>query len=182
MRFWGFEAHDVQPDLLTFAKGLGNGLAIGGVVGRGDLIDSVRANSISTFGGNPLSMAGALANLDYILTQDLQGNALKVGTHLLDELRERAEAFDVVGEIRGKGLMIGVELVEPGTLIPNPRAAQSVLEACRRGGVLIGKGGLHGDVLRIAPPMSVTIEEADTAIDVLTEALHAAGGGQGVDR
>jgi 4-aminobutyrate aminotransferase len=180
--FWGFEAHDVQPDLLTFAKGLGNGLAIGGVVGRGDLIDSVRANSISTFGGNPLSMAGALANLDYILTQDLQGNALKVGTHLLDELRERAEAFDVVGEIRGKGLMIGVELVEPGTLIPNPRAAQSVLEACRRGGVLIGKGGLHGDVLRIAPPMSVTIEEADTAIDVLTEALHAAGGGQGVDR
>src|SRR5471032_1452270 len=73
--FWGFEAHDLVPDLATFAKGLGNGLAIGGVVGRGDLIDSVGANSISTFGGNPLAAAGALANLDYLLSRDLQGNA-----------------------------------------------------------------------------------------------------------
>ena len=169
--FWGFQAHDIRPDLLTFAKGLGNGLAIGGVVGRSELIDSVRANSISTFGGNPLSSAGALANLDYILSHDLQGNALKVGRHLLGQLQARAGAFDVVGEIRGKGLMIGVELVEPGTLTPNPKAAQLVLEACRRGGVLIGKGGLYNNVLRIAPPMSVTLEEATTAIEVLTEAL-----------
>jgi 4-aminobutyrate aminotransferase len=118
-----------------------------------------------------LSSAGALANLDYILSHDLQGNALKVGRHLLGQLQARAGAFDVVGEIRGKGLMIGVELVEPGTLTPNPKAAQLVLEACRRGGVLIGKGGLYNNVLRIAPPMSVTMEEANHAIGVLTEAL-----------
>ncbi|MHB1486272.1 MAG: aspartate aminotransferase family protein [Acidimicrobiales bacterium] len=172
--FWGFQAHDVQPDLLTFAKGLGNGLAIGGVVGRPELVDSVRANSISTFGGNPLSSAGALANLDYIVSQDLQNNALKVGSHLLDQLQGRAGDLGVVGEIRGKGLMIGVELVEPGTLIPNPQAAQVVLEACRHGGVLIGKGGLYNNVLRISPPMSVTMEEAATAVEVLTEALHTA--------
>ena len=172
--FWGFQAHDIQPDLLTFAKGLGNGLAIGGVVGRPELVDSVRANSISTFGGNPLSSAGALANLNYILSHDLQHNALNVGNYLRDQLQTRAGAFGVVGEIRGRGLMIGVELVEPGSLVPNSLAAQSVLEACRRGGVLIGKGGLHNNVLRIAPPMSVTMDEAATAIDVLTEALRDA--------
>ena len=172
--FWGFQAHDIQPDLLTFAKGLGNGLAIGGVVGRPELVDSVRANSISTFGGNPLSSAGALANLNYILSHDLQHNALNVGNYLRDQLQTRAGAFGVVGEIRGRGLMIGVELVEPGSLVPNSLAAQSVLEACRRGGVLIGKGGLHNNVLRIAPPMSVTMDEAATAIEVLTEALRDA--------
>ena len=170
--FWGFQAHNIQPDLLTFAKGLGNGLAIGGVVGRPELVDSVRANSISTFGGNPLSSAGALANLNYILSHDLQSNALKVGNYLRDQLQARAGAFGVVGEIRGRGLMIGVELVEPGSLAPNSLAAQSVLETCRRGGVLIGKGGLYNNVLRIAPPMSVTLDEASTAIEVLTEALH----------
>jgi 4-aminobutyrate aminotransferase len=172
--FWGFEAHDIQPDLLTFAKGLGNGLAIGGVVGRPELVDSVRANSISTFGGNPLSSAGALANLNYILSHDLQSNALKVGNYLRDQLQERAGALDVIGEIRGRGLLIGVELVEPGSLTPNALAAQSVLEVCRLGGVLIGKGGLHNNVLRIAPPMSVTMDEATTFLEVLTEALHDA--------
>jgi 4-aminobutyrate aminotransferase len=175
--FWGFQAHDIQPDLLTFAKGLGNGLAIGGVVGRPELVDSVRANSISTFGGNPLSSAGALANLNYILSHDLQNNALKVGNYLRDQLQARAGAFGVVGEIRGRGLMIGVELVEPGSLTPNLLAAQSVLEACRRGGVLIGKGGLHNNVLRIAPPMSVTMDEATTFLEVLTEALYDADQG-----
>jgi 4-aminobutyrate aminotransferase len=172
--FWGFQAHDIQPDLLTFAKGLGNGLAIGGVVGRAELVDSVRASSISTFGGNPLSSAGALANLDYIISHDLQANALKVGNYLRGQLQANCDELGVVAEIRGKGLMIGVELVDPGTLTPNPRAAQLVLEACRRDGLLIGKGGLYNNVLRIAPPMSVTMEEADTAVDVLTQALHDA--------
>ncbi len=80
----------------------------------------------------------------------------------------------MVAEIRGKGLMIGVELVEPGTLTPSPRAAALVLERCRQGGLLIGKGGLYNNVLRIAPPMSVTLDEADRAADVLVDALHAA--------
>jgi 4-aminobutyrate aminotransferase len=172
--FWGFQAHDIRPDLLTFAKGLGNGLAIGGVVGRADLIDSVQGSSVSTFGGNPLSSAGALANLDYILSNDLQANALKVGNHLRGQLHANCDELGVVAEIRGKGLMVGVELVTPGTLTPNPQAAQFVLEAARRGGVLIGKGGLYNNVLRIAPPLSVTVEEADTAIEVLTKALHDA--------
>jgi 4-aminobutyrate aminotransferase len=174
--FWGFQAHDLVPDLATFAKGLGNGLAIGGVVGRGDLVDSVGANSISTFGGNPLAACGALANLDYLLCHDLQGNALKVGSFLLHELATRSVALGVVAEVRGRGLMVGVELVEPGTIVPNRSAARHVLELCRQEGLLIGTGGLHGNVLRIAPAMSVTMEEAVEAVEILVHALHGADG------
>ena len=132
--FWGFEAHDLVPDLAAFAKGLGNGLAIGGVVGRGDLVDSVGANSISTFGGNPLAASGTLANLDYLVRHDLQGNALKVGSFLLRELGSRAAGLGVVAEVR-EGLMIGVELVEPGTMVPSQPAASSTSSkrAARRG-------------------------------------------------
>jgi 4-aminobutyrate aminotransferase len=169
--FWGFQAHDLVPDLMTFAKGLGNGLAIGGVVGRGALIDSVGANSISTFGGNPLAAAGALANLDYLLSRDLQANALKVGTFLRTELVNRVGHLNVVADVRGRGLMIGVELVQPGSIVPSRPLALQVLEACRRQGVLIGLGGLKGNVLRIAPPMSVTMAEAEEALTVLTDAL-----------
>jgi 4-aminobutyrate aminotransferase len=172
--FWGFQAHDVLPDLATFAKGLGNGLAIGGVVGRGDLVDSVGANSISTFGGNPLAASGALANLDYLLRHDLQGNALKVGSFLLHELGTRCAALGVVAEVRGRGLMVGVELVERGTIAPNRPAARQVLEFCRQQGLLIGTGGLHGNVLRIAPAMSVTMEEAVEAVEILVHALQTA--------
>jgi 4-aminobutyrate aminotransferase len=169
--FWGFEAHGLVPDLAAFAKGLGNGLAIGGVVGRGDLIDAVDANSISTFGGNPLAMAGALANLEYLLSHDLQGNALKVGSFLIDELDSRVGSLGVVAEVRGKGLMVGIELVEPGGIAPARPLARQVLEICRHQGLLVGMGGLHGNVLRIAPPMSVTLEEAAEAVAILTDAL-----------
>ena len=165
-----------MPDLATFAKGLGNGLAIGGVVGRGDLVHSVGANSISTFGGNPLAASGALANLDYLLRHDLQGNALKVGSFLLLELATRSAGLGVVAEVRGRGLMVGVELVEPGTVVPNRPEARRVLELCRQEGLLIGLGGLHGNVLRIAPAMSVTMEEAVEALEILIHALHGANG------
>jgi 4-aminobutyrate aminotransferase len=170
--FWGVEAHGVEPDLVTFAKGLGNGLTLAGVVARAEVMDTLPANSISTFGGNPLSCAGALANLRYLLANDLQGNAAKVGSHLLRELTERTAGLPGVAEVRGKGLMAGVELVEQGTLTPAPGAAAVVLERTRERGVLIGKGGLHGNVLRIAPPLTLTLEEADEGLAALTAALE----------
>ena len=171
--FWGIQAHGVVPDAMTFAKGLGNGLAIGGLVARGDLMDAITANSISTFGGNPVSTAGAIATLDYILSHDLQANAAKLGTRLLAALRALAEQYPVVGDVRGKGLMIGVELVNPdGT--PNPTAAALVLNKARENGLLIGKGGLHGNVLRLAPPLTLTEDEADEALQKLTEAIATA--------
>ncbi|SEP49469.1 aspartate aminotransferase family protein [Amycolatopsis saalfeldensis] len=169
--FWGIQAHDVVPDMMTFAKGLGNGLAIGGVVGRAAVLDCFQAQSFSTFGGNPVSMVGATAVLDYISDHDLQANCTARGNQLLSGLR--AVANPVVGEVRGKGLMIGVELVEPGTTTPSVRAAARMLEETRNRGLLIGKGGLHGNVLRIGPPMTLTEAEAQEGLDILVDALAA---------
>ena len=171
--FWGIEAHGVVPDMMTFAKGLGNGLTIAGVIARGDLMDSIGANSISTFGGNPLSTAGALANLRHLVANDLQANAAKVGGAMLERLGADAADWPAVAEVRGKGLMIGIELVRPGTLEPDAAAAGRVLEATRRAGVLVGKGGLHGNVLRIAPPLTITPDEAEEGLAVLSAALAA---------
>ncbi len=174
--FWGYQAHGIVPDLLTFAKGLGNGLAIGGVVGRAEIVDAISASGLSTFGGNPLATTGALANLDYLLAHDLQANAARVGAQLQAELAPLAARVPIVGEVRGKGLMIGIELVVPHTTRPNPAAANLVLEQARRRGVLIGKGGLSGNVLRIAPPLSVSSEQAKQAAGAIVAAIEAADG------
>jgi 4-aminobutyrate aminotransferase len=170
--FWGYQAHGVTPDLLTFAKGLGNGAAIAGVVGTAEIIDCLAANSISTFGGNPLSTAAALANLDYLIENDLQTNASKVGQQLQADLTSLAEEVPNIGEVRGKGLMLGVEFVEPGTTEPDAPTTARVMEEAKAGGLLIGKGGLHGNVLRIAPPLSITSEEAAEGFGMLSDAVH----------
>ncbi|ATE53706.1 aspartate aminotransferase family protein [Actinosynnema pretiosum] len=168
--FWGIGAHGVTPDAMTFAKGLGNGLAIGGVVARGDVVDGLTANSISTFGGNPVSTAGALATLDYLLGHDLQSNAAKLGARLISGLRDVAADHPLLGDVRGKGLMVGLELVGEDRA-PDPAAAVAVLEATRERGLLVGKGGLHGNVIRLAPPLSVTADEVEEALVVLRDAI-----------
>ena len=176
--FWGIDAHGVVPDAMTFAKGLGNGTSIGGVVARAELMDCLNANSISTFGGNPLVMAAANATLDYVLSHDLQANAAKVGTALLEGIRGLQHSHPFIGDVRGKGLMIGVELVVPGSKTPDTAAAARVLEETKARGLLIGKGGLHGNVLRIAPPLTLTEDEGAEGLDILTQALAAVGGSQ----
>ncbi|MEV0807852.1 aspartate aminotransferase family protein [Micromonospora sp. NPDC050200] len=170
--FWGIQAHGVVPDAITFAKGLGNGLAIGGVVARADLMDCLRANSISTFGGNPVATTGALASLNYLLEHDLQANAAKLGSRLLDGLRAVAAAHSVVGDVRGKGLMIALEFVGPDGA-PDPAAAVAMLEETRERGLLVGKGGLYGNVIRLAPPMTLTQAEAEEALEILTQSIEA---------
>jgi 4-aminobutyrate aminotransferase len=169
--FWGYQAHGIVPDLLTFAKGLGNGMALAGVVARAEIMDCLAANSISTFGGNPLSTAAGLANLEYLLEHDLQTNAYKVGNHLRQRVDDLAARSAVIGEVRGKGLMIGVELVEPGGTAPDPKAAAAVLEETKKEGLLVGKGGMYGNVLRIAPPLTLTEAEADEGFVKLEAAI-----------
>ena len=169
--FWGYQAHGFTPDLLTFAKGIGNGLSIGGVVASAEIMESYEALGMSTFGGNPLATAGALANLDYLLNNDLQTNSLKVGNRLMQNLIPLTEELEVIREVRGKGLMIGIELVGRSGE-PAPDKAGAMLEAAREEGLLIGKGGTHGNVLRIAPALSITEGEADEGFSRLERALR----------
>jgi 4-aminobutyrate aminotransferase len=158
--FWGYQAHDITPDLITFAKGLGNGLAIAGVVGRA--------------AGNPLSTAGALANLEYLLVNDLQTNAYKVGQRLKSGIVDIQSRYPMIGDVRGKGLMIGVEFVQKGSKDPDPGTTAAVMEEAKSNGLLIGKGGLYGNTLRIAPPLSLTEDEADEGLSLLESAIATA--------
>jgi 4-aminobutyrate aminotransferase len=171
--FWGISAHGVTPDAMTFAKGLGGGFAIGGVVARGDLLDGMRGSGISTFGGNPVSTTAANAVLDYVLSHDLQRNAAVTGAIIIDGLRSAADGLAVVGDVRGKGLMFAVDLVDPVTRQPAPALAARMLEATRERGLLIGKGGLYGHALRMAPPLTLTEDEAREGLGILIDALRA---------
>jgi len=171
--FWGIGAHGIVPDMMTFAKGLGNGFAIGGVVGRGDLLDGIRGNGISTFGGNPIATAAGNATLDYVLSHDLQKNAAVTGAIIVDGLKEAAQTLAAVGEVRGRGLMFAVDIVEPATGKPSAALAGRVLEAARERGLLIGKGGLYGATLRMAPPLTISEAEAREGLGLLVDALRA---------
>jgi 4-aminobutyrate aminotransferase len=171
--FWGWQAHAASgpPDILTFAKGIGNGLSMGGVVARAEVMNCLAANSISTFGGSPITTAGALANLQYLVDHDLQGNARRVGGLLRSRLEAIAAGNPAVREVRGRGLMLGIELTDAAT-------AGLVLEAAREGGLLIGKGGRAGDALRIAPPLTLTVSEAEEGAEILEAALKQAAESQ----
>ena len=170
--FWGIETYGVGPDAIVCAKGLGNGMAIGAVVGRAEMLDSLRANSISTFGGNPLASTYALANLDHIEEEELQQNAYKVGDFLHRGLKDLEDRYDVVGEVRGKGLMVGVELVRSSEgKEPSAEGATRAMERAKEDGLLVGKGGLYGNVLRLSPPLTLTEEEAARAVETLDVAF-----------
>ncbi|MBF5033485.1 MULTISPECIES: aspartate aminotransferase family protein [unclassified Micromonospora] len=171
--FWGYQAHGVTPDLLTFAKGIGNGFALAGVVGRAEVLESVPAISFSTFGGNPVSTAAGNAVLDYLLDHDLQANAARVGAILGDGLRAATAGVDQVAEVRGKGLMLAVEFVHPGAVEPDAALTTRVFEACRAGGLLVGKGGLYGNVIRMGPPLTLTEDEAREGLAIIVDAIRA---------
>jgi 4-aminobutyrate aminotransferase len=171
--FWGYQSHGAAPDIMTFAKGLGNGLAIGGVIARAEIMNCWYASSISTFGGNPLSTRGALANLAFMEKHDLQKNAAERGAQLRAGIEKLAVSSRSIGEVRGKGLMLGVEFVEPGGMTPNPTAAGAMLEETRARGLLIGKGGHFGNVSRIAPPMTITADEIEEGLEIFATSLAA---------
>jgi 4-aminobutyrate aminotransferase-like enzyme len=171
---FGFEYYGVEPDLFVFAKGLGNGLPIGGVAATDELARGIRSLSISTFGGNPVCTTGALANLRYIERHDLQANARRVGDYFFARLGELQERHPLIGEVRGKGLLIGIELVtDRASKQPATRELARIMDLTRERGLIVGKGGLFGNVIRLSPPLIITTDDVDFAIGVFDEVFGA---------
>ena len=172
---FGFQAYGVEPDVVVFAKGLANGIPIGGVIASDNLASSIRSLSLSTFGGNPIATTAALANLNYIATNNLRQNALEVGGYLKERLFELQDRHATIGDVRGLGLMVGVELVRDRTTKePAPRMLLAVQEEAKRRGLIVGRGGLHANTLRICPPLIVTRADVDAAVDILDASFAAA--------
>jgi 4-aminobutyrate aminotransferase-like enzyme len=172
---FGFQAFGVEPDVVVFAKGLANGIPIGGIVATDELASSIRALTLSTFGGNPVATTAALANLNYIVTNNLRENARIVGGYLKERLCELAERHAMIGDVRGMGLMIGVELVhDRATKEPAPDLANRVLDEAKARGLIVGKGGLFANTLRICPPLIISKSDVDEAVRILDDAFSAA--------
>src|SRR6185503_2296968 len=150
----------------------GNGHPVGATLVRADVADSWKGATIATFGGNPVTMAAAKAVVDVIEQDRLMDNAAVVGGHFRSRLDQLGEKHAAVGEVRGMGLMQGMELVtDRRTKEPAPQVAAAVMEAAKDRGLIIGRGGLYGNVLRISPALNVTKEDADQAADVIDQAL-----------
>ncbi len=173
--FWGYQAHGITPDILTFAKGAGNGTTLAGVVARAEIMETLRVTSFSTFGGNPLSAAAGLATVRHVLANDLQANAAAMGHRFEAGFAPLVEATAWIAELRGRGLMQAFEVVAPGSDEPDPQRATAVLEATRRHGLLVGKGGLYGNVIRMAPMLNVSAGEIDAGLAALLAAAADIG-------
>ncbi|XP_047317035.1 alanine--glyoxylate aminotransferase 2 homolog 3, mitochondrial-like [Impatiens glandulifera] len=167
--FWGFEAHGVVPDIVTMAKGIGNGLPLGAVVTTPEIAKALSNGFyLNTFGGNPVCTAGGLAVLKVIEKEKLQENAFEVGNYLKDRLISLKEKHDIIGDVRGRGLLLGVELVTDRQLkTPAKVETLHIMEQMKEMGVLIGKGGFHGNVFRITPPLCFTKQDADFLVDIM---------------
>jgi len=175
-KFWGFENWGVTPDMVCMAKGIGNGTALGAVVTRPEIAKAMATRlHFNTFGGNPVSMVQGLATLEVIDAENIQENARVVGGHLKARLLALQEKHPLIGEVRGMGLMLGVELVrDRQSKEPANAETARVVEAAKERGLLLGKGGLFGNVLRIKPPMCLTNADADFLVDCLDEVLEIA--------
>ena len=171
---FGFQAYGVEPDVVVFAKGLANGIPIGGVIATDDLAASIRSLSLSTFGGNPVATTAALANLNYILTNNLRENAREVGAYLRERLWALAERHPMIGDVRGMGLLVAIEFVhDRETKEPAPDLVLRILEGAKERGLIVGRGGLYANVLRLCPPLIVSTADVDAAVAILDQTMTA---------
>src|SRR3954468_6823347 len=173
--FWGFETQDVIPDIVTMAKGIGNGCPLAAVVTTPKIAQSLVGKvHFNTFGGNPVVSAMGKAVLEVIERANLQANSRKLGAHILAGLEKLKAKHKVIGDVRGKGLMLGIEFVKDRTTKqPGKEECAQAVENARELGLLLGKGGLWGQTIRFAPPMNITQGDADFLLAVLDEAIGA---------
>jgi len=177
-KMWGIEHHDgVEPDIMTMAKGIANGMPLGACLATVPVADSWKAGNIATFGGNPMSTAAANATLDVIVEEKLADNATVMGKVLRDGLEALKKKHPkVIGDVRGRGLMQALELVKDetaGDRTPDAVSTSRLFEETKKRGLLIGRGGLWGNVIRIAPALNVTKSEIEEGLKALEEAFAA---------
>ena len=171
-KWFGIEHWEVEPDMITAAKGMGNGVPIGLTVAKPEIADSFQGLTISTFGGNPVTCATAKAVIDVIEEDDLRTNAAVVGGYFRKKLEELQQKHPLIGDVRGMGLMQALELVEDRTTKqPSPAGTNALMEEARKRGLLIGKGGFHGNVIRMSPPLNISKADVDEAVRILDESF-----------
>jgi len=169
-KWFGIEHWGVEPDMMTFAKGLANGSPIGATIATPEVADSFKASSISTFGGNPVSMRAGIATINYMEKHNLPEHVEKVGNYLKDKLLELQDKYSLIGEVRGMGLILGMELVKEKKE-PAVNEILQLFENTKKKGLLIGKGGLYGNVVRITPPMTVEKSHIAEAVKILDQSF-----------
>jgi 4-aminobutyrate aminotransferase-like enzyme len=171
-KWFGIEHWGVQPDIITAAKGMANGAPVGATIASPEIADALKGLTISTFGGNPVTSRAAKATIDFIESENLLDNARVVGSYLRDRLLELQQKFPLIGDIRGMGLMQGVELVQdPKSKQPAVEALKRLMDLTRDNGLIIGKGGLYGNVIRISPALTCSRNDVDNAVRILDRSL-----------
>ena len=172
--YWGFETQGVIPDIVTMAKGIGNGCPLGAVVTTPKIAATLAQRThFNAFGVNPVVSAQGRAVLEIIDREKLQENSLKIGNRLLVGLNELKQKHNLIGDVRGKGLMLGIELVKDRqSKEPAREECAQILETCKEMGLLLGKGGLWGQTIRFSPPMCVNAQDADFLLEVLDHAFQ----------
>jgi len=167
-KWFGIEQWGVQPDMITSAKGLGNGAPIGVTIARPEIADAVKGATISTFGGNPISATAAKAVLDFIEENQLSINAAEVGAYLREKLLDLKGKYSLIGDVRGMGLLQAIELVEDReTKKPATAQTAALLEATRENRILVGKGGYFGNIVRLSPPLNISKADVDEFVRLL---------------
>jgi 4-aminobutyrate aminotransferase-like enzyme len=178
-KMFGIEQYDVQPDIMTMAKGIANGLPLGATITTSSIADALVKNSISTFGGNPVSCAAANAVIEIVERDNLTANCERQGKILRDGLEMIQKKYPVkIGDVRGMGLMQAIELVVDETKndkTPDPKATDQFMEETKKRNLLVGRGGLHGNVIRISPPLNVTEKAVHEALQIIDDALSQMG-------
>ena len=173
-KMFGIEHWGVEPDIMTFAKGMANGVPIGATIAAPEIADSMKGMSISTFGGNPVTSAAALATIRVVEEENLVENARVMGRRLREGLEGLKQKYPVIGDVRGMGLMQGLELVGENKR-PDGAAVKRFFERTKANGLLIGKGGLMGNVIRITPPLNVAKDQIDRALKALDQSFAQMG-------
>jgi 4-aminobutyrate aminotransferase / (S)-3-amino-2-methylpropionate transaminase / 5-aminovalerate transaminase len=175
-KMFGIEHYGVEPDIMAMAKGIADGFPLSGFIAREEIADAFKpGDHLSTFGGNPVSCAAGLANIEFLEEQKLADQALKKGEFLRAQLESMKAKHKKIGEIRGKGLMIGIELVRDKERTPANTEGSQVRDFCCEKGLLLGLGGVYGNVLRIQPPLVISKEQMERVLSILDQALQKIG-------